>query len=441
MNKNKKILKTPVIICLIILVILLLILGYLFYICNKKTNTYVTFHQTSETELNEDIPIYLTFSIPIDKLWQHSDATYGAQYDGKFVNNTIHNFTDWTVTAKVVPNYWVDSTWNANFSYYYSKQQPIKVPKEDTYQFKSNSDYIVMTKYKDSMATEIQGKKTNKYAPFMIGMVMYARNTIDITDITIHGRFIYKPTENPFFYIILLLILIDSITIIVLLTIKTIIRKKIKSYEIRHKYYSEIILQSFKTFSNFVDAKDPYTKGHSIRVAYYAKEIAKRLKMNINQQEEIFWLGLMHDVGKIGVPDEILNKSTKLSDSEFTKIKEHTNKGYEILNDFTAMPKLKFIAKFHHENYDGSGYCTNLKKENIPIEARIIRICDSFDAMNSDRCYRKKLSKDQIIKEFQMNSGTSFDPKITEIMIQMIMENAIIKIEKIDSTANIQINE
>ena len=151
----------------------------------------------------------------------------------------------------------------------------------------------------------------------------------------------------------------------------------------------------------------------------------------------MFWFGLMHDVGKIGVSDSILHKPTSLTDNEYDEIKSHVLKGYEMLADFTAMPMLKEVAKSHHEHWDGTGYCEHLKGQEIPLGARIVGVCDAFDAMNTNRCYRPKLPKERIIEEFKKCSGTYFDPKITKIMIAMIEDHSTEKIESIDTMNDI----
>ena len=437
MNDNKFFYKFPLIqTCSVFFVLTSIFLFLFINDCHVKSNKFVSYSQDVYTELSDKLPIYMEFSIPEDKLWRQADRSYGAQYDGKFINNTVHKFTDWKVTIRVPEGYWIDSNWNAIFSFQYTKNRPIPEShsqnEEFQRQFKSKENLVIMEKDPKSSTTEVYGKKHKNYNNFMLGMIMYSENPAKIDDITIEGRFIYSPTEQPLFYVLISLISLLLISIITLVAVQYAVLKKVKYYEIRQKLDSDIIIQAFRTFSNFVDAKDTYTKGHSLRVAHYAKEIAKRLKMSSQEKKEIFWLGLMHDVGKIGIPDEILNKPSKLDEAEYNKIKQHTQKGYEMLLDFTAMPMLKLVAKSHHEHWDGTGYCEQLKGEEIPLEARIVCICDAYDAMNSDRCYRKKLSREEIIKEIQNTSGTIFDPKIAEIFISMIKDNSIDKIDMME---------
>ena len=172
-----------------------------------------------------------------------------------------------------------------------------------------------------------------------------------------------------------------------------------------------------------VDAKDSYTNGHSERVADYSKEIAKRYGYDEDRQEEIYMMGLLHDVGKIGVPDHVINKPGRLDDEEFAMIKQHPAKGAEILKTVSEMPKLVTGARWHHERFDGRGYPDGLKGEEIPEEARIIAVADAYDAMTSTRSYRALLSQDIVKSEIEKGMGAQFDEKFARIMLKMIEED------------------
>ena len=178
-----------------------------------------------------------------------------------------------------------------------------------------------------------------------------------------------------------------------------------------------------ETLAEAIDAKDAYTKGHSGRVAKYAREIAKRFGYTQKQQNEIYMMGLLHDVGKIGIPDTLINKTTKLTDEEFAAIKAHPAVGANILGKITEMPKLSAGAKWHHERYDGAGYPEGLKGNNILEEARIIAVADAYDAMTSARSYRDTLSQEKVKSELIRCKGSQFDPVFADIMLQMIEED------------------
>lgn len=172
-----------------------------------------------------------------------------------------------------------------------------------------------------------------------------------------------------------------------------------------------------------IDAKDRYTNGHSLRVAEYSKEIARRMGKSAKEQDIIYYAGLLHDVGKIRIPVEVINNPGKLSDEEFEQIKIHPVTSYHILKDIFDDPNIKNGAKFHHERYDGTGYPNGLKGENIPEVARIIGVADSYDAMASNRSYRKYLPQSVIRNEIKTGKGTQFDPVIADIMLDMIDED------------------
>ena len=182
-------------------------------------------------------------------------------------------------------------------------------------------------------------------------------------------------------------------------------------------------LHVVQTLAKTIDAKDAYTNGHSERVAEYSREIAKRYGYDEVRQEEIYMIGLLHDVGKIGVPDTVINKPGRLTDEEFGMIKKHPMKGAEILATVSEMPKLVTGARWHHERFDGTGYPDGLKGEDIPEEARIIAVADAYDAMTSHRSYRDIIPQDHVKSEIEKGMGTQFDERFARIMLDMIAED------------------
>lgn len=173
-------------------------------------------------------------------------------------------------------------------------------------------------------------------------------------------------------------------------------------------------LDTVKALINAIEAKDPYTSGHASRVGDYAESIAKALKLPERKIERIRTAALLHDIGKIGIDDSILNKAGSLSDLEFSAIKNHPAIGAEIIKDVAFLNDVLDIVKHHHERYDGKGYPDGLKGKDIPIETSILTIADSFDAMITDRPYRKSMTLDLALKEILANGGTQFNPEIVE---------------------------
>lgn len=183
-------------------------------------------------------------------------------------------------------------------------------------------------------------------------------------------------------------------------------------------FSSEII----NTLVAAIDAKDIYTRGHSTRVADYTVLLAKELGWSEEQIKDIRYKALLHDVGKIGIPDRVLNKADRLTDNEFEIIKSHTIKGAEILSRVSSLSNMGIVARNHHERFDGNGYPDKLCGEQIPKEARVVGICDAYDAMSSNRAYRKALPKDIIRKELLKGRGTQFDPEMTDVFLKLFDE-------------------
>ena len=169
-----------------------------------------------------------------------------------------------------------------------------------------------------------------------------------------------------------------------------------------------------------IDAKDAYTNGHSGRVADYAREISRRHGYSERKQNEIHMMGLLHDVGKIGVPDAVINKPGRLTEEEYETIKTHSAIGADILSKATGMPGAAVVAHWHHERFDGTGYPDKLAGKKIPEEARIVAVADAYDAMTSRRSYRDALPQYLVRSEIERGKGTQFDPVFADIMLQMI---------------------
>ena len=191
-------------------------------------------------------------------------------------------------------------------------------------------------------------------------------------------------------------------------------------------------MESIQTVRYTVEAKDTYTRGHSDRVSEYSVLIGKKLGLSEEDIRRLQIGGLFHDVGKIGVPDNILQKNGKLSDDEYSEIKNHPSIGAHILSTASIFQDILPIVKYHHERYDGNGYPERLQGENIPYLARITAISDTFDAMTSKRVYRDAIPLDRVIEEFKRCKGTQFDPELADLFVD-ILENdydAILEIQK-----------
>ena len=206
--------------------------------------------------------------------------------------------------------------------------------------------------------------------------------------------------------------------------------REVKEQELRTK---ELFIQTVTALSEAVDAKDRYTSGHSKRVAKYSRMIAERLGKSKEEQDEIYRAGLLHDVGKIRIPAEIINKPGKLTEEEYNVIKVHSITGYHILKGISDSSGIAIAAKYHHERYDGKGYPNGLSGENIPEVARILAVADAYDAMASNRSYRKALPQELVRSEIEKGKNSQFDPYIAEVMLKMIDEDIDYSMREKDS--------
>lgn len=194
------------------------------------------------------------------------------------------------------------------------------------------------------------------------------------------------------------------------------------------KHSENMMMQLIRTLSNTIEAKDEYTHGHSSRVAEYSVAIAKEMGIDKEEIDRIWYAATLHDIGKIGVPDTVLNKPSRLTDEEFGIIKTHTIIGADILSNVDMVAYTADIARHHHERFDGRGYPDGLIGNEISLGARIVCVADAFDAMNSDRIYRKALPKEVIWKEIDKNKGIQFDPDVVTAFLSLYERGEIERI-------------
>lgn len=218
--------------------------------------------------------------------------------------------------------------------------------------------------------------------------------------------------------IVVLIVLFVAAIIIIYFRIKT--KRLLAKQEENKKLINEIT----QAFATCVDKKDAYTNGHSFRVAKYTQMIAEKLGKSKAELENIYNIALLHDIGKITIPNNILNKPGRLTDDEYTIMKTHSTNGYEILKGITIAPGIASGAHSHHERYDGTGYPEKLKGDEIPEVAQIIAVADAFDAMYSTRPYRKKMKLEKAVAEIKRCSGTQFNPKMVEAFLKLVDEGA-----------------
>ena len=228
--------------------------------------------------------------------------------------------------------------------------------------------------------------------------------------------------QKAWFKILFTILIIGAVTIVIVL--------RFSAYKKRQEEIEKLSIEVTTALSQTIDAKDKYTKGHSNRVAKYSRMLAEALGENEKSQDKIYYVALLHDIGKIGVPNAIINKPGKLTDEEYEIIKMHPVIGGDILKTISSMPEISIGARSHHERYDGRGYPDGLAGEDIPWIARIIGVADAYDAMTSNRSYRNYLPQALVRAEIVKCRGIQFDPKVADAMLKLIDADTLYKMHE-----------
>ncbi|MCR5200734.1 MAG: HD domain-containing protein [Saccharofermentans sp.] len=348
--------------------------------------------------------VVMTVFNPEGKIWEdvyrYPGLPCGAEYTFVVNNYESSKLTDWSVWIEFDGPFEIDSSWNGDYTVdgnclYFTPDQEMSLVKVD-----DESHF---------------------------GAVLYSHGgVLTVADYRIEGRMPLDPKSMPLTYVIFIMYLLWFIY----LGSHIMSHNKIEKLQKQRDHDLEILNQSITTFTYFIDAKDRYTRNHSVRVAMYAKEIGRRLGLEEEDLQNLYYGTLLHDVGKIGIPDNILRNDGSLNQDEYEIIKTHPLKGAEMLKHFTSIPNISDCAHYHHERYDGTGYPEGLKGEKIPLFARIATVADAFDVMSLDRMYQKALDYDSIIAEFKKNSGSQFDPQLVPIIIEMMNDGFTNKVRE-----------
>ncbi|MCR4755670.1 MAG: HD domain-containing protein [Lachnospiraceae bacterium] len=373
----------------------LALLNMFFYsVLEYKVSVPVTMTIDQKTHMSEDSEDDIFVTLDHSKDWVEGPTEYGIQYDCVIHNNTSQNLTNWSMVIRLPKSARMTDSWNVEYEL-------------------------------DGRLLKVVGKEHNRLVEARdiqsFGFIIINDEIEDLNELVLSVEPVFHMTDYPVFWINLLF----TIGIIIGIITTVIVDTRLGPMRREREKDKSIIVQTMQTFSNFIDTKDPSTKGHSTRVAHYSRELAKKLKLPPKDIELIYYIALLHDIGKVYIPDEILNKPGRLDSDERAIIETHAAKGAEILKDFTEIDGIADGARYHHEHYDGTGYPTGLSGENIPFFARIICVADSYDAMSSDRCYRPRLSKEEIIAELKKNSGTQFDPEVVGCMLKLIESDGL----------------
>ena len=342
--------------------------------------------------------VNVTYLIPVrsdgqKNCWQQDDGSWGAQYDFYISNNTSATVKQWCLNLSLSDNARIDSSWNGVFI--------------------QNEGNVSVTSTEEASNTEIIPTGNVK-----VGFVLYTDELLDSIDFTLVCKLYKNFFENFWFVFFLCLSGLSLLTFAVCVILYFLLKKQSAASDAQ-------IMELIKLCARFIDTRDQYTRMHSAHVAEYSKQIAKVMGKDAEFQEHIFFLGMLHDIGKVLIPREILCKPARLDDEEWEEMKLHTLYGAEVLEDFNGVENIREAALYHHERFDGNGYIFGLKGEEIPLEARIICVADAFDAMATDRSYRKHLSKEKILEELEKARGLQFDPEVADAMIKLINTNEI----------------
>ena len=365
------------------------------FIQNKQVITFTKSGRTVTGSVNLDIKMEIPFKADnIKNCWQEGDGSWGSQYDIYIYNKSDAAFLDWNLVMTIPTEGRIDSSWNADYVHTIGK--------------------ISITGLDSFFTTVIHPHNNIK-----LGFVLYSNNLMNGSDFTLTGRFIRNPLREPSFIVALVFLAVSLIVFIVSLFFYHTIK-------VQAAIDNEKIDSLLKLCARFIDTRDEYTKMHSSHVGLYSKEIAKEMGFDEEFQKNIYYMGMMHDVVKVLIPKEILCKPGKLSDEEWAEMKKHTSYGAEILSDFAAVKGIREAVLFHHERYDGKGYPRGLHDKEIPIQARIIAVADSYDAMHTNRSYRNHLDDTVILSELEKNKGIQFDPDVAEAMLRLLRKKGFV---------------
>lgn len=386
--RKNKFISVAGVISLLSFLFILYMLVYVFF----QNKTYVSYiRENGSVSGNKDLDISMEIPLKNDtekNCWQESNGTWGGQYDITIENDSDYDFLDWSLVMAIPKEGRIDSSWNADYI--------------------QTDGQLTISGIDKAFTKNIHGHNTIK-----IGYVLYSDNLMVDSNFYLTGRFIRNPFKEVPFIVALFAFGISLIVILVSLFFYRMMRQQAKLDD-------EKIESLLKLCASFIDTRDEYTKMHSTHVAEYSKMIAAEMGFDEEFQKNIYYMGMMHDVGKVLIPKEILCKTAKLDDDEWREMKRHTTYGGEILESFKFVKGIREAALYHHERYDGKGYPEGLSGKAIPIHARIIAVADSYDAMHTNRSYRRHLSDEAIISELEKNKNLQFDPDAADALLRIL---------------------
>ena len=378
------------------------------------------------------------------KIMNHKDDHIGIIYEGVITNSGKYDMSDWSLRINIEDDMYLNNAWCGQIEVHQMNGDAEIIQTVDLRDYDEKEillehimadgdlmiplhkgDYLIYLPNPEVDEYPIMGTGLGAGNPGEVGIgliLCYQEDLdIDLTNIEL-TYYLHKQLKQDILFIITFILgVIWLIVAIIFVTVELNLIKMRK----RMRNDEQIIKQAFSVFSKFFDAKDELTKGHSLCVAQYSRLLAQKLGMSEEECDHIYYIALMHDCGKVWIPDSILKKPGKLTDKEFATMKTHTTNGAEMLENFTSIEGIRDGALYHHERYDGHGYPTGKSGKDIPLIGRLICVADSFDAMNSDRCYRERMSKSVILEKLRNNSGKQFDADIVKVLLELIEEGKV----------------
>ena len=429
------------IIAALFIILLIIILGFSAHILkvNKENSTLRTITPESATT---DVVANIYPRGQVTDKWEKDNAfpdktIYAQIYEAAIKNNSEGLMHDWSIRINIVDECYLNNAWCGKVEVHQfvngtENMQVIDLRDYEETEIKvkhimagqdlliplSRGDYIIYRSDGSGVSGEspLESSKMGK-GQATIGIIFYSeKGEVDLSDYTLNYYIKKSYLSGPegmmslIIFIIWLLVFSFSAVVSVLIIY----------FEGRLYGRDRLVEDAFKLCASVADIKDSYALGHSHRTAKYASMIAEQMGMDKVDCENVYYVAMIHDIGNYFVAEQILRKNDRLSRDEFESVKMHTTKGAELVREIESLPHAVEGVLYHHEKYDGSGYPMGMKGDEIPLIARIIAVADAFDAMNSDRPYRSRLTSAQIRSELKDNKGIQFDPVIVDIFMEII---------------------
>ncbi len=426
-----------------VIVLVLILISFIIHVYNVNK-----YNDDMRTVNGDSVSMEVTCDIHprglLTDSWEKNDAfpntiINGKIYEAVVTNNSLSLMTDWSLRIDIKEDCYINNAWNGKMEIHQMHGD------KDSYQLIDlrnyniddirlnyhlagqdilfslrNGDYIIYYPDDSVGSGELPIKSSTEYSgEAKIGFILYSLSgDVDLSDYELTyklNKSYFNDDHGRVFLVIIPLWI--GIMVVGLLIAWIIIR-----FESTVLVQTEVIEDLFALCGNISDGQDYYHKNHSPRVAEYSKAIAERMGMDSQDCMIVYCGALLHNIGNYYMPDKILSKTTELTEDEKKIYINHTVKGSQLLESVKSMPMAAVAAMYHHENYDGTGYPTGKKGDDIPLIARIIAVAVAYDDMNHDRVYRKKYTREEIIKEFKDNAGKKYDPFIVDVLISFINE-------------------